>query len=291
MKGRFRDAAFAILRYSGIPWLLREGVQKRKITIIVYHAPNHDLARKHFDVLQARYNIIALADYVRARKEGTVRQLPPKSLVITLDDGHRTNFDLKPALEHLRLPITIFLCSGVVGTNRHFWWSHTRSANEARMCKRMKDLKRLQFLRERDYQPDQEYDDRQSLANHEIDQLRSCVDFQAHTVDHPILPACTDDEARRQIAQCKKDLERRHNLEIYALAYPNGDYSPRELDLLRRNGFNCALTLDPGLNDEQTDLLRLRRIPLPDDASVNELLVKTSGLWDLLAFRRWRWKN
>lgn len=285
MKHRFREAAFVILRYSGIPWLLRELVQKSKVTIVVYHAPNQALARKHFEILKARYNVIALADYVRARQEGKVHSLPPKSLVITLDDGHQTNFELKPTLERLRLPITIFLCSGVVGTNRHFWWSHIRSTQEAQRCKRMQDAKRLQFLLERDYRPDQEYDDRQSLAVHEIAQLKHCVDFQAHTVTHPILPACADDEAERQINQCKQDLERKHNLKIYALAYPNGDYSPRELELVRKTGFDCAVTLDQGFNDAETDLLRLRRIPLPDDASVNELLVKTSGLWDLLACR------
>jgi poly-beta-1,6-N-acetyl-D-glucosamine N-deacetylase len=285
VKRRLRKAAFAILRYSGFPWLLREVLQKRKVTIVVYHAPTHDRAREHFEILCARYNVIALTDYVRARREGTVRSLPPKSLVITLDDGHRTNFELKPILERLRLPITIFLCSGVVGTNRHFWWSHTRSTQEARNCKRMQDASRLQLLHERDYRPDQEYHDRQSLAEHEIAQLKHCVDFQAHTVTHPILPACADDEAERQIHECKKDLEQKHNLKIYALAYPNGDYSPRELDLVRKTGFDCAVTLDPGFNDAETDLLRLRRIPLPDDASINELLVKTSGLWDLLGLR------
>jgi peptidoglycan/xylan/chitin deacetylase (PgdA/CDA1 family) len=256
-------------------------VQKHKVTIVVYHAPGDDCARKHFELLQTRYNIIPLADYVRARREGTVRRLPPKSLIITIDDGHRTNFALKPTLERLRLPVTIFLCSGVVGTNRHFWWSHTRSKQEAQTCKRMQDATRLQFLRERDYRPDQEYHDRQSLADHEIAQLKHCVDFQAHTVTHPILPACAADEAEWQINDCKKDLEQRHNLKIYALAYPNGNYSPRELDMVRKIGFDCALTLDGGFNDGETDLLRLRRIPLPDDASINELLVKTSGLWNL----------
>jgi peptidoglycan/xylan/chitin deacetylase (PgdA/CDA1 family) len=249
---------------------------------VVFHAPAASRAREYFEALRARYNIIGLADYVRARREGATRQLPPKSLVITLDDGHQSNIELKPLLESLRLPITIFLCSGLVGTNRHYWWFHTGSARELVECKGMAESARLQFLRGRGYEPDREYAARQALSDNEIEQLKSFVDFQAHTVTHPILPSCADEEAEWQISQSRNDLEQRYRLQVYALAYPNGDYSQRELDLVRNTGFVCALTLDGGFNDGETDLLRLRRIRLPDDGSINELVVKTSGLWDLL---------
>ncbi len=277
-----RDSIFTLLRYSGIPFVLRELVQRRRITILVYHALPEGRARDHFQAMQARYHIIALADYLRARAEGTVWRLPSKSLIITFDDGHRNNFELRQLLEELRVPITIFLCSGIVGTHRHYWWFHTRSGRESAACKRMPDAKRLTFLSKRGYQPDRDYPDRQALSRSEIDALKPWVDFQAHTITHPILPACSDEKAEREIGDCKAELERDYGFNVQALAFPNGDYTEREVNLAQNAGYNCALTLDCGFNDKNTDPFRLRRVPLTDYASVSELLVKTSGLWGFL---------
>jgi poly-beta-1,6-N-acetyl-D-glucosamine N-deacetylase len=288
MRRRFRNLIFVLLRYAGLPFLLRHTVQKGKVTIVVYHAPTANRARDHFAALQKRYRVITLADYLRARADGTCRRLRGPSLIITLDDGHRSNFELKPVLEQLRIPATIFLCSGLVGTHRHFWWFHTANAREAEACKKMPDAERLRFLRHKDYRADQEYPDRQALSRSEIEQLKPYVDFQAHTVSHPILPACTAEGAALEISDCKTSLERSFNLKIKALAFPNGNYSEREIELARKSGYDCALTLDHGFNTDSTDLFELRRIPLPDDCSISELLVKTSGLWGVLRRRRSR---
>jgi peptidoglycan/xylan/chitin deacetylase (PgdA/CDA1 family) len=276
-----RAIVFAILRYSGVPFLLREVVHRGKVTIVVYHSPTVERAKEHFRVLGTRYNVIALSDYVRARKENRIGHLPPKSLIITLDDGHRSNFALKSVLEELRLPITIFLCSGIVGTHRHYWWFHTGKASELAACKRTPDAERLAFLFSRGYQQERDYPDRQALSCSEIDALKPWVDFQAHTITHPILPACSDEKAEQEIRDCKAELERHYGLNIHALAFPNGDYTEREINLARRAGYSCALTLDCGFNNQDTDLFRLRRIPVPDYGSVSELLVKSSGLWDV----------
>ena len=272
---------FILLRYSGIPFLLRELIQRRKITILVYHSVPAMRARKHFQALQTRYHIIALADYLRASADGEMWRLPPKSLIITFDDGHRSNFEVRQLLEELRLPITIFLCSGIVGTHRHYWWFHTREASELVACKRMPDAERVAFLSSRGYQEERDYPDRQALSRGEINALKPWVDFQAHTITHPILPACSDEKAEREIRDCKAELERDYGFNVRALAFPNGDYTEREINLARNAGYSCALTLDGGFNDENTSVFRLRRSPVPDHATVSELLVKTSGLWDL----------
>jgi peptidoglycan/xylan/chitin deacetylase (PgdA/CDA1 family) len=133
-------------------------------------------------------------------------------------------------------------------------------------------------------QDESDHPDRQALSRTEIDALKRLVDFQSHTVTHPILTACSDEKAEHEIVQSKRKLEEQYSLSIQALAFPNGDYGEREIALARKAGYACALSMDCGLNDERTDLFRLRRIPLPDEASVHELLVKTSDLWDLFRF-------
>jgi poly-beta-1,6-N-acetyl-D-glucosamine N-deacetylase len=279
MKRLFRSAVFALLRLSGLPFLMRELLQRKTVTIVVYHALPAELADLHFGALRRRYNIISLSEYLAARINGTADRLPAKALIITFDDGHRSNYELRSLLEKHRIPITIFLCSGIVGTHRHYWWFHANGSAEAQTLKALPDERRVEALRGKGHSDTREYETRQSLSRSEIAEMKGLVDFQSHTVFHPILPACSDEKAAREIAESKQALEGEHGLRICALAYPNGDYSDREIRLLRKAGYTCGLTLDSGFNDSETDPFCLRRVPLPDDAGLNEMLVKTSGLW------------
>jgi hypothetical protein len=155
----------------------------------------------------------------------------------------------------------------------------------------MPDAERLAFLSSKGYQEERKLPDRQALSHSEIDALKPWVDFQAHTITHPILPECSDEKAEREIRGCKTELERGYGLNVQALAFPNGDYTEREINLARKAGYCCALTVDCGFNDQNTDLFRLRRIPIPDEASVSELLVKSSGLWNLFRWSSITQKN
>src|SRR2546428_10587683 len=109
-----RNAAFTVLRASLFPFLFRELVQRRRVTIVTFHAPAADRAAVYFRALKSSYKVIGLADYLEARRNSQVHLLPPKSLIITLDDGHKNNSRLRPLLEELGIRVTISLCSGVV---------------------------------------------------------------------------------------------------------------------------------------------------------------------------------
>ena len=282
LKRFFRSAVFASLRFSGLPFVIREIWQRNKVTIVVYHALDAARADVHFAALRGRYNVMSLSDFLAARSSQPTECLPPKALIITVDDGHRSNYGLTSAIQRHRIPITIFLCSGIVGTNRHYWWLHTNNSGEAQALKALPDEQRIQALLRKGHADRREYETRQSLSRDEIAEMKFAVDFQSHTVFHPILPACSIERARWEVVESKEALEREYGLKIYALAYPNGDYSDREVGLLQDAGYTCGLTSDAGFNDSATDPFRLRRVTLLDDAGVNEVIVKTSGLWALL---------
>lgn len=227
-----------------------------------------------------KYNIISLQDYIKAKEAGTVDELPPKSLIITLDDGHKSNYELKPLLERYNVPATIFLCSGIVDTNRHFWWKQDTGKEYSREhLKRIPNKEKLEILRGFGFEVIKEFEDRQALSKDEIEDMKDMVDFQSHTEFHPILPNCTDEEAYEEISQSKKDLEDKYGFKIYALSYPNGDYSDRDIALAKKAGYTCGITIEPGFNSQDTDLFRLKRASIRDGADINELLVKASGLW------------
>ncbi|MDH3380841.1 MAG: polysaccharide deacetylase family protein, partial [Gammaproteobacteria bacterium] len=234
----------------------------------------------HIRVLKRLYNIIPLNAYIDARRSHAPIAIPKKALVITFDDGHKGNYRLLPLFRQYQVPATIFLCSSIVGTHRHYWWKACPNTRTVYALKPLDNDERLRRLAEFGFQENRKYVDRQSLSREEIKRLKSAVDLQAHSRYHPILPRCTDDQSWEEIAGSKTELEKIFGLRIYAFAYPNGDYSPREPILAKKAGYACALTIDGGYNTRDTDMFRLKRLRVDDGADFNELIVKASGLWN-----------
>src|SRR5215475_4541536 len=98
-KSAARKFAFLALRFTLGPFIFRQVFQRRKVTIIVYHAPSPEVFDSHLTLLKRIYNIVSLSDYIELRRKGDLSKLPPMALIITLDDGHRRNFGLKAILE------------------------------------------------------------------------------------------------------------------------------------------------------------------------------------------------
>lgn len=281
MDGPARRFVFAALRWSGIPAVLRSGVQRDRVTILVYHRVDPESLDQHLSVLTRAYDPIPLAGYVEALRSGSLGGLPPRSLVITLDDGHKDDRALLDVFRAHGVRPTIFLCSGIAGTRRGFWWMAPPREAEIDRLKRVPNGDRLAALAAYGYSETRDAGQRVSLSHHEIGEMRECVDFQAHTITHPILSRCDEDQARREIAGCKTTLERVFGLSVYALAYPNGlaeDYGAREIAFAREAGYACAVTAEPGYNGTDTDPFRIKRICIPEGAGVSELLVRASGL-------------
>jgi peptidoglycan/xylan/chitin deacetylase (PgdA/CDA1 family) len=280
-KIRLKRFIFALLRVSGVPYLLREIMQRNRVTILAYHKPSPEITDQHLEVLRQKYNFISLSEYIKFRMQPE-QKLPPKALIVTFDDGHKTNYGLKSVLEKHGVRATFFVCSGLVDTNRGFWFETEMSDSLRQKLKHVPDDERLEVLADLGFTETGEQSIRQSLSTIEINEMRPIADFQSHTVYHPLLPRCSATRAAAEIFDSKVQLEKKFGATIYALAYPNGDYSPREIAAAEASGYQCALTLNIGFNSRQTPAFELRRICIDDNDGITELLVKTSGLWGSL---------
>jgi peptidoglycan/xylan/chitin deacetylase (PgdA/CDA1 family) len=278
-----RELFFAAVRVTGIPRLMRELLQRRFVTIVVYHRPNPATVDRHFRMLSRAYRPIGLQAYLVARRNGTVDSLPPRSLIITIDDGHESVYRLKPVLLEHRVPVTVFLCSGLVGTNRGFWFSAAGLDEAQRQrLKTVPDEARVAALRAMGLEDGGDQGRRESLNAGEVEELKELVNFQSHTVSHPILPSCSDQKAAVEIEQSRQQLQARLGLSVNALAYPNGSYAEREIRMAQEAGYECGLSMDAGFNGRETPLFALRRVAVPDDCGIHELMVRSSGLWAFL---------
>jgi peptidoglycan/xylan/chitin deacetylase (PgdA/CDA1 family) len=248
--------------------------QRNKLAILCYHDPDPTLFARHIPALKAHFNIIALRDYVTARMNNALDGLPPYPLVITMDDGHSRNFQLLEVLAKEKVPVTIFLVSGMVGTSQPL--SRTSVAPEDKRATADTTHAGVGF----DEQTSSTTPP--TLSEQEILAMAAHVDFQGHTRSHPMLPQCSMEKASDEIAGCKTELFSRFGFDIYALAYPYGRYGERDITIAKQAGYTCAVTVEEGLNDISTDPFRLKRMYILDDADPMEAVVKASGLWTSL---------
>ena len=272
----WKNALCALIRLTLLPAVVREVFLRRKVTILLYHDPSPQRFSDHLAILTRSYNLVSLRDFVEAHRSGALDALPPKALVLTFDDGHRGNYALRSLLRDLPAPPTIFLCSGVVDTNRPFWF---RTVADSEPLKRIPDDQRLAELRTAEQEQPLSEVEPQALSREQIVELKPFVDFESHTISHPILPYCDGAKAWAEINDSKRQLESSYGLSIFALSYPNGDYSSREITLAKRAGYACGLSVDHGFNSARTDLYRIRRIAIDDADGSSKLVVKACGLW------------
>jgi len=281
---------FKILRYSGLPFFFREVLQRNRVTILLFHDMPKSTAEKALRYLKQEYNIIRLEDYLEAVEMRDASRLPKKSLIITFDDGHIRNYELLPVIRELGIPITIFLCAGIVGTNRHFWANYATDELPIPKLKTMSNRERIRVLNEVGFEQEQEFNTSQALSKQQINEMNELVNFQSHTLFHPSLPRCSDLEAYKEIVMAKETLEKDFGLKVNAISYPIGNYSNRDIEIARQSGHQCGVTVDYGFNTIDSDPFRMKRISANDTDNIDELVVKSSGLWaylnSLLASRK-----
>lgn len=280
-KSRLRGCAFALLRASGLPLILRRTVQRRRLTILLFHQQDPVRFEATLATLKSRYSFITMAEALQALESGTIHLLPPCPLVITFDDGRASNAALAPVLRRYNVRPTVFVTTGVVGTNRHFWWT-ALDAGELRHAQSLPEAERSAYLRQLGHDPLMEHPTAQALTLEQLSELSSVADIEPHTRTHPILTRCTAEEARAEIQGSIDDVSTFVGTTPHVFAYPNGDVSDEVSGIVAACGIRYAVTTEPVCVDRRSEPLRLGRIFIRDDAETSELIVFASGLHGML---------
>lgn len=270
----------ALVRWSGLAALVRHTIARNRVSILVYHDPSADVFERHLRFLTDRYNVIALADLLEALGSEKWGDLPPRPLVVTFDDGHRGNADLLSLFRRYGVRPTIYVCSQIVGTRRHYWFLESPDPEP---LKALPNARRLSVLGSTGFSVTREYREAQALSVDEMERLIEAVDFGAHTRFHPVLTTCIDADCETEIESAKTEVEAVIGGVCVDFSYPNGDYGDRELALVRRAGYRSARTIDIGWNTKWTDPFRLKILGTEDDASINRLAADLTGIIGYLA--------
>ena len=103
----------------------------------------------------------------------------------------------------------------------------------------------------------------------------------AHTLSHPVLSLCSEEEAHHEILESKNDIERALGRPVWAFAYPFGNSSTmggREVAFAREAGFSCAFLNVEHWRAGPADPFALPRIHVSGDTTLPEFAAHMSGL-------------
>jgi peptidoglycan/xylan/chitin deacetylase (PgdA/CDA1 family) len=166
--------------------------------------------------------------------------------VLTFDDGSEDNATvLAPILRALGIPATLYVCPGLLG--EPYPWTEPEAG--------------IRFM------------DRAMLAELAGDPL---IEIGSHTREHDTLVNANAEDAYREMASSKSDLEELLDLEVSSFAYPRCKYSPACPSAAQRAGYTSAVTCGRRGGWEP---FALQREPIRRDDGAVTFALKCRGLY------------
>jgi peptidoglycan/xylan/chitin deacetylase (PgdA/CDA1 family) len=213
--------------------------------ILMYHSITRDEPVDPFGVTrdlleeQVRWlreqgcQFVPLSSLVEASDQ-RMRGSGARWIVMTFDDGYRDFLEnAMPVLTRYQVPATVFVVTGALGQCAS--WS---------MANRAAPL----------------------MTQAEARQVRTeGISLGSHTEDHVDLTSIGDEEqALRQLTESRKMIGDLGEV-FFALAYPWGRHSAREVALAKAAGYDCAVTASPEVTAGGLDRYRLGRLAVRQD--------------------------
>lgn len=236
---------------------------------------------RNFDVVDLRHGVPAWS-------------MKRPRVALTFDDGWLDNYTLaEPIASRFQCPITIFVCSGIIGKRFPFWPERVsyllsqasdivigrlfpdlsqRSQPDLieSVVDRMKKMppddreRRIEQL-ETSIESGQALEARELLNRtmtweqiQEISQRKTGIG--SHTFSHQILTTVPADKGQEELTTSRRHIEATLKLPCSMLAYPNGNHNPDIRNAANKAGYTIAFANERGCWTKKTDLFRVPRI-------------------------------
>ncbi len=197
-------------------------------------------------------------------------------------------FLVVPESFRLELPEIGFCADASGQEKRPLWWDLVSKLSQYDLNRRKTLLGRIKMQLGLAEQWDAEYREDPMLSRRflvlnqsELQQVAGAgMCIGAHTLSHPMLSQSSPEVARSEISDSKHGLERLLGQEIWALAYPFGDFSSvttRELQMAERAGFKTAFLNVSGGFGTQPPRFALPRVHITTEMTLAELEAHVSG--------------
>jgi len=207
---------------------------RRRAVALMYHSISLDnnffsvrpeIFAKQIDYLKRNnYRVISLADLEKYLSAGAI---PPKTVVITFDDGFDNNyFNAWPVLRRDNLPAAIFAAASLVGRS-----VETRNGAELPMLN-YQELKEMS--------------------------QSGLITIGAHGFSHKKLANLSDKELEFELARGRSELAEKLGAEIDFLAFPFGSFN-KQVESVAGKYYQLAFSTNPGTIGPNDNLYALKR--------------------------------
>ena len=224
------------------------------ITSIYFHKPNQRLFTRCIRWLSKHgYTFISAADLIDILYGG--RPIPKGAVWLSFDDGYKEWLaDVLPVVHELRVPVTLFIPSGIVaGAGLLPWLHHENSATPARDSVTVSELKTIAGYPE--------------------------VTIGGHTVNHAVTVNLTEEKARRELGDSQHALESWAGVSVQCFAYPEGQFDGRERPFLTEFGYRLAAATTNDFITRKTDPFMVPRFCVSDNITFPEAVCNMVGVW------------
>ena len=299
MKINFRNSVSYLIAILYI----KLGVVKRRqkknfnehiILSIYFHKPSKKIFESClFWLKRQNYSFISVNDLIEI--SNGQQAFPKAAVLITIDDGWETNKNnIVEVANALKVPVTLFITTNPMETGEAFWWSYVKEANRLGVfsnsieyLKTIPNRERLKYINEIKLKVNL---GREALTKNELIDITNSkyISIGSHTVNHPILPMCNDDESLFEIKDSKNILENILHAKVESFAYPNGDFSLREINFLKKCGYKIAFGTAPKYLTITNiyDSFTLPRFEILEKCSLAENICRMTGVWyDIKLFK------
>jgi len=228
------------LSLQDVPEEIKPG--SMRVPILIYHSmaphtPTQSPLQKYYDVApeafirqmeylkNENYTVIDLDSLVGALKRNI--RLPPKSVVLTFDDGWRSQYSYAfPVLKKYGFTATFFIYTDVIDHNYFLTWDQVRLMRNSGM----------------------------TIGGH----------TKSHPYLPDIHDSA---QLREEIIGSKLIIEDQIRAKINLFAYPFGHYRDEVIGIVKEAGYTAARSTYKGINNTKDDLYTLKAVEVTDDFS------------------------
>lgn len=198
----------------------------------------HDFEKQIRYLLDNHYQLLSFAEVGEIMAAG--RAIPPKAVVITIDDGYGSVYDVAwPILKKYQAKATLFVYTDFIGAGKALTWSEM-----------------------------------QEMA------ASGLIEIQSHGKSHSSLSKLPDDQSessyvarlQRELAGSEAEFTKRMGSPPVFLSYPYGNSSVTAARLLKTGGYQLAATVTRGDNTSFSDPYLLHRSMIYGDKDLNHFV-------------------
>ena len=257
------------------------------ILSVYFHNPSKALFENTVKwFLKRKYRFLSVKELVDILK--SQKSFPSSCVIFTVDDGWKENKEnIFSVAQKYSIPVTIFATVDPIEKQEGFWWSYIIKAYKEKLIQqtvqKLKDVpnsfRRKTVLHTKQLISIQG----EALTIEDVKEMNQhpFMDIGSHTLSHPILTKCSEGLARREIVESKIVLEKWINRPINSFAYPNGNYSTREIDILKENGYEIAFSTQQKYleNYYPINAHAIPRFDVLEEVSFAENICRMTGVW------------